>query len=469
VAAVDRSGPPAPSPIRTFEFPPISKAVLGNGLELRIARVARLPLVSTVLVLPTAESALSEDRGGLAVLSAAALEGGTAGRSATELAEALESIGAALDTDAGWDATTISLTCLPDRLPRALALLGEVVRESVFPEAEVERLRDQRLARIRQRAMDPSSLANDRAARLFYADGVPYGRPVAGTVASVSSQGRSDVTAFAGASYRPRGAAFVMAGDVDEAEASALLEEHLGAWEGAAPARASFDAAARFSSRTVQLVHRPGAVQSELRIGHPGLPRSHPDYFALVVANTVLGGAFTSRLNLNLRERHGFTYGVRSRFSFRRNAGPFSVSTSVGSDVTAPAVSETLAEIEAFTRDGPTEAEVEAARDYIAGVFPLRMETTAQLAAHLAESIVYDLPDDHQQRFRDHIRAVTATAAHEAIARHIRPREITVVVVGDAERVRAPLEGLGLGPLEVHAAQDGQPFAVHDRPVETAP
>jgi zinc protease len=317
--------------------------------------------------------------------------------------------------------------------------------------------------------MDPASLANDRASRLFYADGVPYGRPLAGTVTSVAGHDRTDVSAFARTSYRPDGAGFVMAGDVDESEARALLEQHFAGWTGSVPPRTSFEAAPRFRQRTVQLVHRPGAVQSELRIGHPGVPRSHADYFALVVANTVLGGAFTSRLNLNLRERHGFTYGVRSRFAFRRDAGPFWVSTSVGTDVTAPAVTEALAELDVFTQGGPTEEEVEAARDYIAGVFPLRMETTAQIAAHLAESIVYDLPDDHQARFRDHIRAVTAEAARQAVARHIRPLEATVVVVGDADRVRAPLEALGVGPMGVHAVQDEQASPAADRPSAETP
>jgi zinc protease len=427
---------------------------LSNGLELRSARVSRLPLVSTVLVLPTGESALDEDRAGLAVLFAAALEGGTRLRSATELAEALESIGAALETHAGWDATTVSLTCLPDRLPRALELLGEVVRDSTFPEAEVSRARDQRLARIRQRAMDPASLASDRAARFFYADGVPYGRPVAGTVASVSGLDREAVVAFGREFARPGGGGVVMAGDVDEAEVRGLLDTHLAGWAGEAPARRSLEAPARFDRRTVHLVHRPGAVQSEIRIGHPGVPRRHPDYFPLIVANTVLGGAFTSRLNLNLRERHGYTYGVRSRFAFRRGPGPFSVSTSVGREATAAAVQEILAETTAFTRDGATDVEVEAARDYIAGVFPLRLETTVQLAAQLAESLIFDLPEDHQARFREHVRAVSTEAARTSAARHIRPEIATIVVVGDADVVAKPLAALDFGKVQVHALEE---------------
>ena len=200
------------------------------------------------------------------------------------------------------------------------------------------------------------------------------------------------------------------------------------------------------------VVHRPEAVQSEIRLGHVGQPRSSPDYFPLMVLNTILGGAFTSRLNLNLRERNGFTYGVRSRFSFHRAAGPWSIATAVGTEVTADAVREAVFEVETLLSEGPTNEEVEAARDYIAGGFPLRFETTGQIASHIAQILIYDLPADYQATYRDRVRSVTRHEALEAARRCIRPEEMTVVVAGDAERVRAPLEELGLAPVEVEPA-----------------
>jgi zinc protease len=406
--------------------------------------------VSAVLVMTASESMLENERGGLTVLTANALEGGTSTRTAGELAEAFESIGAELHAAAGWDATTLGVTCVAERLPQALALTADVVRRSVFPDAEVARARDQQLARIRQRAMDPAALANDWAARLFYEDGVPYARPLSGTHASVAAFGQGDVQRFADRSYRPFGGGLVLSGDVDVREAVALAEEHFGGWAGEPPFRRDVGAAARFMERTIHVVHRPGAVQSELRIGYPAVPRKHEDYFPLIVANTVLGGAFTSRLNLSLRETHGFTYGVRSRFHFRRGAGPFVVSTSVGSEVTAPAVRETLTELQEFASGGPAESEVEAARDYMAGVFPLRLESTAQLAARVAELLIFDLPDDHHTRYREQVRGVTTLSARDAAARHVRPDQVTIVIVGDADVVQAPLAALELGPVEVH-------------------
>ena len=449
-AARDRERPPEPGPIRSFRFPDVERVRVGSGLDVRVARQARLPVVTLSLVLPAGEAALEPEAAGLAVLTGDALEGGTAERTGAELAEALEGIGATLDVSTGWDATAVSVSCLADRKDEAVALLAEVAVRPAFPEDEVARTRAQRLAAIRQRAMDPSGLAGDHAVRLIYREGSRYGRPLGGTLASVEAAGVDAIRGFHDARYRPGEAGVVVVGDVEPDEVSALLERHLDGWEGAAPATAPVEGAARSTKRAVHVIDRPGSVQSEIRVGHPGVPRTHPDHDALVVANTVLGGAFTSRLNLNLRERHGFTYGVRSRFSFRGGPGPFHVSTAVGSEVTAAAVREILSELDAIVDEGPADAEVEAARDYVAGVFPLRLETTTQVASRIAEQIVFGLPDDYHATYRERVRAVDRDAAWGAVRRHVRPGEATIVVVGDADAVAGPLEALGVGPVEVH-------------------
>ena len=201
------------------------------------------------------------------------------------------------------------------------------------------------------------------------------------------------------------------------------------------------------------MVHRPGSVQSEIRVGHVGVERTTPDYFPLSIANMVLGGTFSSRLNLNLRERHGFTYGVRSHFSFRSRPGPFEISTAVGNDVTAPAVSEIFTELEAFAERGPTPDEVAAARDFAAGVFGLQLETAGQIASRVTQLVIFGLPDSYFDDYRGRLRAVTAGDAAEAAKRHMRPADAQVVVVGDADVVRAPLEALDVGPVEVRPEQ----------------
>jgi zinc protease len=441
--------PPEPGQVRPFTFPEVEYERLESGLELRTARMPRLPVVTATLVFGAGEATLPEERGGLAVLAGSALHGGTRRRSGADLARSLEALGASIEVSTGWDACAISLTCLADRLDAALGLLSELVQEPSFPESEVARFRDQRLAAIEQRRMDAGKLADDEAARVIFAPGVPYGRPVAGTRESVAGLDREDLTRFAGERFGPRGAGFVVVGDVHPGEVRSLAETHLGEWTGGGGPVGDVPVAARFGHRWVRVVHRPGSVQSDIRLGHMGAARSSVDFFSLLVLNTVLGGAFTSRLNLNLRETLGVTYGVRSRFVFRRSPGPFLISTAVDTDATADAVRETLREVEGVVEAGPTEEELSAARDYIAGVFPLRLETTGQVASAVAESFVYRLPEDYHRTYRDRIRAVGRESAVAAARRHLRPHELVAVVVGDAERIRGPLEEVGLGPVEV--------------------
>ncbi|HSG48246.1 MAG TPA: pitrilysin family protein, partial [Longimicrobiales bacterium] len=446
MSALDRRSPPAPGPLRDFSFPQVTRHRLSNGLPVEVAWIPHLPVATALLVLPAGEDVLPEERAGIAVLAGDALEGGTLRRSGVALAEALENVGADLDVGTGWNATTVSLSCLADRLPEALALLGEMVLEPAFPEDEVARMRGQQLARIQQRGMDPGALASDRAAREIFAPGEAYGRPLLGSLESISGVTPGALRGFAEAHYRPAGGGLVVAGDVDPGEVLEMAERILGGWTGAPPERGVPLGSPRSRERRFVVVDRPGSVQSELRLGHPGAPRNVPDYESLVVATAILGGTFSSRLNLNLREVHGYTYGVRAQMAYRRGPGPFSIGTAVDTGVTADAIREAVVEVERYVAGGPTEEEVAAARDYLAGIFPLRLETTGQVASRVAELRVYDLPADFWVGYRDRIRAVTREGAWEAARTHIRPGELAITVVGDAQAVVPALEGLDLGP-----------------------
>ncbi|MEJ2540086.1 MAG: pitrilysin family protein [Gemmatimonadota bacterium] len=452
---LDRSVPPVPGPLRDFDFPPVTRHALETGLPVELVPLPHLPVATAVLVLPAGEAVLAPDRAGHAVLAGDALEGGTEVRSGVELAEALEDVGADLDVTTGWNATVVSLSCLADRFQEGLALLGEMVLRPAFPEREVDRMREQQLARIRQREMDPGALASDHSVRFIYADGEPYGRNLLGSPASVGEVTPEGLRGLAEALYRPRGSGLVVAGDVDPGEVLDTVRQVFGRWTGSPPPRVDPAGAPRSRERRIQVVDRPGAVQSELRIGHPGAPRSVPDYQALVVANAVLGGVFSSRLNLNLREEHGFTYGVRARFAFRRGPGPFIIGTAVDTGVTAAAVREAVAEAERYVAEGPTDEEVASARDYLAGVFPLQLESTGQVASRVAELLIYDLPRDTWATHRERIRAVDRAAALAAARTYIRPSEFRITVVGDADAVVPELEALGLGEVDRVAAGAG--------------
>jgi zinc protease len=453
MSVLDRASPPEGGPVRSFDFPEVERRALTNGLDLRVARVARLPVVSARLFMRGGEGALGFERSGLAVLTADALDGGTRKRSGTELAEALERIGARFGARAGWEGTSASVYCLSDKLTEALPLLAEAVLEPSFPDEEVARAKEQHLAGLRQRKMDPSSLASDAALGQYFAADIPYARPDDGTEASIEEVGRDDLSRYADVNYRPGGGGLIVVGDVDANEIAELAERCFRGWGGGPASLADFEVAPATRERRVLVVHRPGSVQSEIRVGHVGADRLIPDYFALSVANMALGGTFTSRLNLNLRERNGFTYGVRSRYSFRSRPGPFQISTAVGNEVTAAAVSEILSELEGMASGGPTDLEVRSAREYAAGIFGLQLETVGQIASRVSHLVVFGLPDDYYGLYRDRMRAVRTEAAAEAAGSHMRPAEAQVVVVGDAEAVGPALEKLGLGAFEVRRGQ----------------
>ena len=457
--AQDRGRAPEPGPVKPFRFPTVHRGRLGgepagssDSPELLVARHGDLPLVTAEVVLEGGAAAEPAAQAGIAGLVASSLEAGTEAHDVEELAWELESLGVDLATSADWDAAGVGITVHRDRLDPAMALLAEIVRRPAFPEDQVERIRDQQLAAILQRSKEPRALASDAAARFIFGGDSPYRRSLLGTAASVRDLGPDQLREFHRRRYTAGSAAIVVTGDIDQDRARDLAGRHFGDWTGPRADRVDFDVRPGVEQTTIFIVHRPGAVQSEIRMGHTGVDRHHPDYFPLLVMNSILGGAFTSRLNMSLREKHGFTYGARSGFAFRRRPGPFSMDVAVASDVTARAIEEALKEVRALRDDGPTAQEVDNARDYLSGILPLRLQTTAQLASRIAEIVVYDLPTDFFASYRDRIAAVSREDAHRVAREAVRPDRLAIVVVGDAEQIEEPLRQLGIGDVQVHEA-----------------
>ncbi|NIP80074.1 MAG: hypothetical protein GWM90_12980, partial [Gemmatimonadetes bacterium] len=353
----DRTRAPEPGPVKPFDFPAVTRRRLADGApELVTAPHGDIPLVTARVVVDAGAAAEAPAEAGIARLTADALDAGAASRDEEELAWALESLGVELQSATSWDAASVGITVPAERLEPALALLAEIVRRPTFPEGPVGRIRDEQLADILQRTKEPRALAADAAARFIFARDVPYGRPLIGVTETLRGLGPDRLRAFHQERYRAGSSAIIVTGAIDEARAHAVVDECFGDWRGEPAAAPRFDVRPRADETRVFLVHRPGSVQSEIRMGHVGVDRHHPDYFPLTVMNTILGGAFTSRLNMNLRERHGFTYGARSAFAFRRRPGPFTVDVAVASDVTARAIEEALKEIRQLRDDGPTAA-----------------------------------------------------------------------------------------------------------------
>lgn len=449
---LDRTRPPAPGALRPFHFPPVHRRRLRNGLTLLVCEMRSFPVVTFDMVLFAGGTADPADRGGAALLTAGLLESGAGDRDAAALAEVIDGLGMSTDSGVSWDTTQIGFTALRSRMAEALAVHADLVRRPRFPAAEVERLRDERLASLTQNRHDPSGLAAEVFNAWTFAPDSVYGRPLGGTRASASALSHADVLAFHAERYRPEGAGLVVAGDVTADEVEALVERCYGDWEGAPPVHAPPSAAPRLAETQVIVAHRPGAVQSEVRVGHVGLERTAPDYPAALVLNAILGGLFSSRINLNLRERLGYTYGVSTAFGARRQPGTFAVSAAIKTEGTAHSVQEILRDLREVQQSPVTAAELDDARSYLAGVFPLQLQTTDGVAGRLNTSFTYGLPDDYWQTYRDRILAVTAEDVLQVARTRLWPDRAVVVVSADAGQVRGPLEALGLGPVTVVTA-----------------
>ena len=440
---LDRANPPPPAALRSFDFPAVESAELPTGMRLRVAPIHRLPVVTLTVLLPFGGSSEPSDLAGITSFTAALLEGGAGDRNAEQIAEDLESIGADLDVGVSWDATHVGITALASHFEQALEILTTLIREPTFPADEFERLRRERLAEVLQRRSEPRSLASLATAHALYDPASPYSRPLIGHQHTLGGLTRQDVLAFHAEHYRPSGATLIAAGDLELSRLQELAERCFGDWAGLREPRTIPTAAPRTDAPKITIVDRPDAAQAELRVGHVGVDRATPDFFPLTVMNAILGGSFSSRLNLNLRERHGYTYGAHSGFSMRRQPGPFVISAAVQTETVAAALREILHEVDRLQVGGPTDEEMEAARNYIAGVFPLRLQSTTGVVSRLAEVAVYDLPPDYLQTYRSQILAVSAEDVTRVARDYIRPESLKTVIVGSAAAVEPLLTAEG--------------------------
>lgn len=448
---------PSPAEPRSYHFPRFEQRRLANGLRLVVAPVTKLPVVTAVALVEAGATLEPEGKEGVATLTAQMLLEGAAGLDGAALADRFERIGASVEAYADWDVAAVTLSALTARLPESLALVRDLLRSPAFPEREVARLREERLAELLQQLAEPRGLADEQFSHAVYEPHARYAMPTDGEMSTVGALTVDDVRAFYAARYKPSAVTLVFAGDVTMEQVMALVEPLFGDWSGepASDRRAAPDAAQ--PGRLLRVVAKSDAPQSEVRVGHVGVPRNTPAYFNMVVMNAVLGGLFSSRINLNLREAHGYTYGAFSVFDWRRGAGPFVVNTAVKSDVTADAVREILGEIDRIQREEISEDELTLATSYLDGVFPIRYETTGAIAGALASLIIHRLPEDYYDQYREHVRRVTTADVLQAAKEHLHPDHLRIVVVGDPALVAGPLGDITGLPIDIVAAQEEDP------------
>jgi zinc protease len=438
----DRTKPPALGPAPELNLPAIQKRTLGNGLRVWLIESHEVPLVQVNLVVMAGSGDDPAGKFGVASLTAAMLDEGAGTRTSLQIADDLE-------TTSSFDASAVRLNVPAGRLADALPVMADVALRPTFPENDLNRLRQERITALLQARDDAASVAPMAFSRVVFGPAYRYGTSAMGTEATLRAFTPQDLRTFHAAMYLPSNAALVVVGDTTANAVMPLLERQFGSWSGAAaPQRPALAAARQLTDGQITIVDMPNAAQSQIRIGWVGVPRSSPDYFTLQVLNTILGGSFTSRLNQNLRETHGYTYGASSRFDMRLSPGPFFAAAGVQTDKTAEALKEFFNELNGIAKPVSAE-ELGKAKNYVAFGFPSEFESTVDLATHVEELLVYKLPDDYFDRYVANIQAVTAAAVQKAAATYIQPKRFAVVIAGDRQKIEAGVRALNIAPVKV--------------------
>jgi zinc protease len=410
--------------------------------------------VSASVVVKVGSGANPSDRPGLAGFHAGMLDKGTTTREALEIADEVSQLGASFTTGANADATQVQGSSLRRVFPSLLAIMADVVLHPSFLPEEIERERAARIGTLVQQRANAGAAAQKSLLRALYGSEHPYGYLDIGTETALRSITRDDLRAFWSENFGPGNAALIVSGQITVDELRPMVEQAFGTWSGTASPASSAPARESPSIRLV-LIDRPGAEQTQVRVGTIGIPRAAEDYAAMLLMNQTLGGLNSSRIRRNLRGEHGYTYFVSSQFGFRRSAGPFSVSSAIRSDATAPAIAEIIREIRRIRDESVTDEELLLAKDFEIQSVAARYETSALATAATTDAFVYDLGLDYYTNVQSQLTQVTTEQVQAAALQHLDPSRLVVVAAGDLARIRGPLEELGLGPVELRDA-DGE-------------
>lgn len=453
---IDRTMAPSLAAPKPVTLPPVVTRTLPNGLRILIVEHHELPIADFILLTGSGVEADPPGRAGLATLVAALLDEGTTTRTALQIADQEAFLGISLSTSSGWDASRISLHTPTAQLDSALALFADVVLRPAFPVQELERLRAERLTELIQMQDRGPGIADVAYPAIIFGGEHPYGRPMLGTEVSVAGITRSDIEQYYRNYFRPNHSTLIVVGDVGVDDIVRRIERFFGSWERGEVPRATVPAAQSGNTTAVYLIDKPGAAQSSVRIGSVGVPRSTQDYFGLLLMNTILGGSFTSRLNQNLRETRGYTYGAGSRFDMRRSAGPFTARAEIVSAKTDSALIEFMKELRGI-RDTIPQTELAKAKTYLQLQLPASFETTSQIAQQLVPIALYDLPLGYYNGFARQIERLTQADVQRVAREYIDPARLAIVIVGDRASIEGGLRALGLGEILIRDLS-GQPI-----------
>jgi zinc protease len=451
-----RNTQPKPGKRSALQLPVPKEFKLPNGMQVYLVEQHELPVLTAQLEVLNGSEANPADRAGLASFTAQVMNEGTDRRTAGQLADDIAQIGASLNAGSSADASTVTGGGLTKNADKLFELLSDVALHPAFREEEIERVRKRRMTTLLQQSDNPGILANRVFVHEVYGDKSPYGFLETGTPESTTATTRDDMMKFYRSGFAPQASALVVAGDVTEAQLKALGTKYFGGWTGQATASKPPMVSSTLARRVV-IVDKPNAPQSALRIGHAGLQRSHPDYVPVTVMNDILGGMFSSRINMNLREVHGYTYGAFTQFQFRRGTGPFVVGSMIRTDVTAPAVKEVFAELERMRMTEVSSNELSGAKETLERGLTAEFETASRTAGTMSNLFVYGLPLDYYRGLPAKIVAVSAADVKRMAEKYLAPDKMVVVVAGDRAKIEPDLKKLDLGTVEAQDTE-GKPL-----------
>ena len=442
--------PPAAGPLRPYVFPPVNQFQLDNGLKVIVVEKHNLPVVEGRLIIDAGAQREPGSKNGLASLTGRLLSEGTGDMSGAEIARQMDALGAQYQTGGGYSTSFADVVALKNVFPQAMQLAAKTVISPSFPATEFTRVKNQAIAAYQQSHARTSGLANDAFIRAAFDTTAPFSRPPNGTMASINGLTRDDVVNWHDTMYAPAASTLLLVGDLTPAEARSVAQQTFGAWRATRAATGPIANPIRASTGTrVVLVDRPGSVQSTIIVGQPGFQATDADYIPMLALNHVFGGAVSSRLNTNLREKHGYTYGAFSGLDLRPGAGTFQMSSEVRTNATDSALVEALAEYRRLTSETVPAPELQGLVNNLVSGFPNAVQSVQGLSGRLQNLIIWGLPMDFYTTYREKLAAVTPEDVRRVAGSKLTPDNVIVVVAGDLSKIEAPIRARNLGTVEV--------------------
>jgi zinc protease len=442
--------PPAPGPLRPYAFPPVEQFQLPNGLKVVLVEKSTVPVVEARLIVDAGAQREPAAKNGLASLTGSLLSEGTGTMTGADIARAMDALGAQFSTGGGYSTAFADVVALKTVFSQALALAAKTVIAPSFDATEITRVKNRALAQYAQSHAQTSGLASDAFLRAAFDSTAPFSRPASGTPATISSLTRDDIVNWHRSMYVPGTSTLLIVGDLTKAEAQTIAQQAYGSWTASAAALSPVTNPIRASTGTrVILVDRPGSVQSSIVVGQPGFRATDPDYLNMVALNHVLGGGFSSRVNMNLREKHGYTYGAFSGLDLRPGSGAFRINTDVRTSSTDSALVEAVNEYKRIATEPVPAPELGGALNNIVSSFPSSVQSVQGLTGRIQQLIVWGLPLDFYTTYRERLAAVTPADLSSVASARLAPNNLVVVVAGDLSKIEAPIRARNLGVVEV--------------------